>query len=208
MARSRPSGVSFSSSTAQAPKRRGNSSRPPRPKVKASGGVPMKISSARTCSMERGKQSQMASRSRCMCMVPLGTPVVPEVKLIRQTSSAAVSQAANGASWAAMRCSSSAPAAPKHNIGGHVDTPSSSPRKPCAHSTAFTSALMIIVDSSRARSSGMVGTAMQPAFSTASRQAAIMGVFAPRSSTRLPGIRPRSARSTWATRSTWRASCA
>ncbi|MNQ08597.1 hypothetical protein D3C85_213970 [compost metagenome] len=208
MAHSRPSGVSFSSSTVAAPKRRGNSSRPPRPKVNASGGVPMKMSPARTCNMERGKQSQMANKSRCMCMVPLGMPVVPEVKLIRQTSSAAVSCAANGASWAAMRRSSSVSTAPKHSMAGKPGTPSSSARKPCAHSTAFTSALARMVDSSRARSSGMVGTAMQPAFSTASRQAAIMGVFAPRSSTRLPGIRRKSLRNTWAMRSTCCASSA
>ena len=41
----------------------------------------------------RGKQSQIASTSRWKCIVPFGSPVVPEVKAIRQTSSAAVSQA-------------------------------------------------------------------------------------------------------------------
>ena len=53
-----------------------------------------------------------------------------------------------------------------------------------------------------ARSSGMVGTAMQPALITPRMQAAIVGQLAPRTSTRLPVARPRSWRSTWAMRST------
>ena len=44
--------------------------------------------------------------------------------------------------------------------------------------------------SSEARSSGMVGTATAPAFSTASQQAASQGLFGPRSRTRLPGTTP------------------
>ena len=40
--------------------------------------------------------------------------------------------------------------------------------------------------SSRARSNGMLPTAMPPAFTTASQQAASIGELAPRSSTRLP----------------------
>ena len=39
------SGVNFSTSAVLAPKRSGKHSRPPRPKVKASGGEPMKMSS-------------------------------------------------------------------------------------------------------------------------------------------------------------------
>ena len=42
------SGVSRSTSTVRAPKRSGKHSRPPRPKVKASGGVPQKMSSCAT----------------------------------------------------------------------------------------------------------------------------------------------------------------
>jgi hypothetical protein len=44
----------------------------------------------------------------------------------------------------------------------------------------------------RARSSGMVPTAMPPALITPNQQAASIGVLAPRSSTRLPGTRPMS----------------
>ena len=53
-------------------------------------------------------------------MVPFGMPVVPDVKLIRQTSSAAVSQGANGSSWRAISASSAAgsPGASKQSIGG------------------------------------------------------------------------------------------
>ena len=42
----------------------------------------------------------------------------------------------------------------------------------------------------RARSSGMVATAIPPALITASQAATIIGVFGARSSTRLPGIMP------------------
>src|SRR5476649_2761436 len=73
--------------------------KPPRPKVKASGGVPMKMSDGCESSIERGKQSQIAITSRWKCIVPLGMPVVPEVKLIRQMSVAAVSAASKCADW-------------------------------------------------------------------------------------------------------------
>ena len=46
--------------------------------------------------------------------------------------------------------------------------------------------------SSFARSSGIVATAMQPALITPNQHAAIIGLFGPRSSTRLPGTSPRS----------------
>ena len=73
----------------------GNSSRPPSPKVNASGGEPVKRSSASRCSDVRGEQSQIASTSRWKCIVPFGSPVVPDVNAISATSSAAVSQAVN-----------------------------------------------------------------------------------------------------------------
>src|SRR5262249_45451142 len=85
------SGVAFSKSAVLAPKCSGNASSPPNPKVKASGGVPMKTSSALGFRQERGKQSHMAITSRWKCIVPLGLPVVPEVKAINATSSARVS---------------------------------------------------------------------------------------------------------------------
>ena len=84
----------------------GNTVRPPRPKVKASGGLPMKTSSAFARSTCGGKQTQLAITSRWKCIVAFGWPVVPEVKANRQVSSAAVSTVANGASWRAMSASS------------------------------------------------------------------------------------------------------
>jgi hypothetical protein len=60
----------------------------------------------------------------------------------------------------------------------------------------------MMVASSRARSMGMVPTAMPPAFITASMQAASSGVLAPRSRTRLPLTRPSWRTSTPAMRST------
>jgi len=54
--------------------------------------------------------------------------------------------------------------------------------------------------SSLARSSGMVATHTPPAFITANQHAAIIGLFGPRSSTRLPGLRCMSRTSTLAMR--------
>ena len=45
--------------------------------------------------MERGKQSHIATTSRWKCIVPFGLPVVPEVKAISATSSAAVATLVN-----------------------------------------------------------------------------------------------------------------
>ena len=94
IAASSTSGVAFSSSTVLAPIDNGNNSRPPSPNVKASGGLPMKRSSAVARSTCGGQQAHAAITSRWKCIVPLGWPVVPEVNAIRQTSSSAVSTAA------------------------------------------------------------------------------------------------------------------
>ena len=84
------SGVCFSTSTVEAPWRSGKHSMPPRPKVKAIGGVPQTMSSLYIRMTERGKQSHMAITSRWKCTVPFGLPVVPEVKAMSAGSSAAV----------------------------------------------------------------------------------------------------------------------
>ena len=55
-----------------------------------------------------------------------------------------------------------------------------------------------IVAISLGRSKAMVVTATPPALITASQAAASQGLFGPRSSTRLPGRRPKSSVSTWA----------
>ena len=62
--------------------------------------------------------------------------------------------------------------------------------------------------SSLARSSGMLPTAMPPALTTANQQAASIGEFGARSSTRLPGTSPMSRTSTWAMRLAWACSSA
>jgi hypothetical protein len=77
----------------EAPAHIGNTSRPPRPKVKASGGEPITMSSGVARSTWRGQVSQAASTSRWVCTAALGLPVVPEVKAISAMSSAAVGQA-------------------------------------------------------------------------------------------------------------------
>ena len=76
----------------EAPAHIGKMSRPPRPKVNASGGDPITMSSGRAFKTWRGQVSQAASTSRWVCTAALGWPVVPEVKAIRATSSASTSQ--------------------------------------------------------------------------------------------------------------------
>ena len=95
------SGVAFSTSSVAAPTRSGKISSPPSPKVKASGGVPVKTSSAVGFSTWAEKVSAIASTSRWKCMVALGRPVVPDVKASRATSSAAVSTAGKTAGFCA-----------------------------------------------------------------------------------------------------------
>ena len=70
------------------------------------------MSSALALKMYRGKQSHMASTSRWQCMVPLGGPVVPEVKAISATSSAAVSQLSKPAGLSLANRSTSASPSP------------------------------------------------------------------------------------------------
>jgi len=65
----------------------------------------MNTSEASARSTCGGQQAQMAITSRWKCMVPLGTPVVPEVKARMQVSSAAVSTLVNVSLWRAMAAS-------------------------------------------------------------------------------------------------------
>ena len=200
---------------------KGKVSSPPSPKVKASGGLPMNTSSPRARSTCGGQQALAASTSRWKCIAALGCPVVPEVKAIRQTSVAAVSTAVKPSGWAAMAASSEAPqAAPGPCVPGpwkcitrcsvvhSARARSSSSASRASHSAWEICALSTMVTSSRARSKGIVPTAMPPALNTARKQAASIGLLAPRSRTRLPVTRPKSCTSTRAMRSTCRCSSA
>jgi hypothetical protein len=62
------------------------------------------------------------------------------------------------------------------------------------------SAFWMMSVSSFARRRGMVATQMAPAFITANQHAAIIGLFGPLSSTRLPGFNPKERISTFAMR--------
>ncbi len=145
--------------------------------------------------------------SRWKCIVALGTPVVPEVKASRQVSSAAVSTLAKRPSWRAMAASRlSGPSSLKWRSWRSVEPAAasrSSSASAASHSACVIRALSMIAFSSLARSSGIVPTAMPPALTTANQQAASIGLFGARSSTRLPGTRPMSRTSTWAMRSAW-----
>ncbi len=77
---------------------------------------------------------------------------------------------------------------------------SQSARSRASLSASETLARSAVKQISRGRSSGMVQTTTPPAFRIANQQATIIGLFGPRSSTRLPGTRPRSSTRTFAMR--------
>ncbi len=186
------SGVACSSSRVAAPARIGKTTRPPSPKVKASGGVPANRSSAVGRSRWCEKVSALASTSRWKCRVALGRPVVPEVKAISATSSAAVGTAVNGPAVAAQRAVRSSGPGPPYGttVSPGVAACSSSARKRWSQSASTGAATSCRAVSSAARSSGMVVTTTPPAFRTPSQQATSQGALGPRNRTLLPGTRP------------------
>ena len=207
------SGPAFSTRTQAAPMLIGNNSRPPSPKVNASGGLPMKTSLGAARSTCRGQQAQAAITSRWKCIAAFGWPVVPEVKAMMQVSSAAVSTLAKLSGLAAIAASSPLPAAPLNSrncvsVGHCARANSSSSANRASTRACVISALATMVVSSRARSRGIVPTAMPPALTTPNQHAANIGLLAPRSSTRLPGTRPMSSTSTRAMRLARRCSSA
>jgi len=207
------SGVSRSSSTVAAPTRSGKSNRPPNPKVNASGGVPMQMSFAARCTIDFGKQSQIAITSRWKCIVALGLPVEPEVKAMSAVSLAAVSTALKGVSQAVIRASS--PSADGWlqyticcNTGQRCCAASSSASSRLSQIATATCAFSITSTNSFSRNRGMVATATSPALMIANQQTAIIALFALRNSTRLPGTSPISLVNTCATWSTCACICA
>ncbi len=176
------SGVAFSTSRVAAPTRIGNTSRPPSPNVKASGGVPMKTSSGtgRTRCLEN--VSAIARTSRWKCIVALGRPVVPEVKASSATSSAEVSIAVNSSAAPVMRAArSSLPGPPYVTIGAPPSRAASrSSTNRTSHSARSTLAISATAVSSTGRSSGMVVTTTPPALRTANQHATSHGLLGPR----------------------------
>ena len=156
----------------------------------------------------RGQASHAAKISRWVCTAALGLPVVPEVKAIMATSSAAVEQAANSPFLRAARCAN--PAGSSITLNGTMVcstaccccAAASSSRSLASHRATVGRALSIISPSSLARSSGIVATAINPAFTTASHASAMPIELPPRSSTRLPGMSFKSSVSTCAMRLT------
>ena len=158
--------------------------------MKASGGVPVKTSSAVGRSTCCENVSALASTSRWKCMVAFGRPVVPEVNASSATSSAAVSTSSNrsdaGSTRSVMSSSASPPYATTRRPGmlgadevveepvvaqGEVD-------------------LRDLGDGGAARRAAAAAsscTTTAPALSTPNQQATSHGLLGPRSSTRLPG---------------------
>ncbi len=209
-AANRARGLPSSNSTAWAPARSGNTSRPPSPKVNASGGLPANTSSGPGLSTCAPNVSAMASTSRWKCMVALGTPLVPEVNAISATSSAAVAAARKPAARCRARRPRSPPSAPgpKSTVGTPVRARSQSWSNRSSHRASCTCARSATARSSAGRSSGTVVTTTAPALSTASQHTASQGVLGPRSSTRLPEASPASWTRNRATRSTRSRTCA
>ena len=144
----------------------------------------------------------MASTSRWKCMQPLGRPVVPEVKAISATSSAAVSTARYGSGRRAGERAAGRPgASPPYVV---IRSPGTSALARSSTDRTSHSAWLHPGDRAdrgaarAARCAASTVTATAPAFSTASQQAASQGVVGPRSSTRLPGTTPSSPVRTWA----------
>ena len=197
MADSNWSGEGRSINSVDAPIRSGNSRSPPRPKVKASGGLPVKMSSApapqhrRRPAVARGDQVAVEMH-RCFGLAGCAGGEGDERRIVGRGV-----HVAKVAGLSAIRASSPSEAAPPkstmltsvgHCNRAHRARPRAGHRttraklRPCA----------TISTSSFARNIGIVPTAMPPAFSTPKKQAAYSGLFGARSSTRLPGTRPRS----------------
>ena len=199
------SGDGRSTSSVAAPIRSGKSSSPPSPNVNASGGLPVNTSSGVAFSVCFGQQSHAAITSRWKCIVPFGLPVVPDVNAISAVSVASVATSANVAGL---------PRRPRLDAIGRVGLEQRDAlerrarrprevellREPGVAQGVRRLALVTMSVSSFARSSGIVATAIAPAFMIANQHAAIIGLLGPRSSTRLPGTTPRSSTSTCAIR--------
>ena len=142
--------------------------------MNAIGGVPLKTSVERGSSTWRANVSQHASRSRWKCTQPFGVPVVPDVKAMIATSSAAVSTGSN------------VPRSGRSSITRTSSTPTS-PARSRATSASPTRAFAVTFSISRARRSGIVATTIPPASTMPSQHAIASGVFGECSSTRVPG---------------------
>ncbi len=196
----------------------GNTSRPPSPKVNASGGEPTTMSSGVARSTWRGQVSQAASTSRWVCTAALGVPVVPEVKASSAMSVAAVGQGALCTHWRAAMASSecgtsTSPVLNTSSVmpavaGSAMSAVLSSSCSFKSHSASTGFALAMMAPSSLARSSGMVATAIRPACTVANQASAMATELPPRSKTRLPGTRPSSTVSAFAMRFTSVCACA
>ena len=140
-------------------------------------------------------------------MVAFGSPVVPDVKPSKATSSLPVLTASNKTGFSSAMLSRSAswldvPSNPttdlRYGLSAAQVCSSSSSR--VSHSAWLICALSTMVPSSPARSMGMVLTTTAPTLLAASQHATIAGLLAERINTRLPGSTPRSSTSTWAMR--------
>src|SRR5205085_2824838 len=142
-------------------------------------------SSALAFSTYLGKQSAAARTSRCVCIVPLGWPVLPEVKASMATSSHELSQFLNSPGLVAMRASSESGESELNKTirafgraepsACLANASSQSPAYRASQRASVICPLSATDTSSRQRKSQGVVTATPPAFTTASQQATSMG---------------------------------
>ena len=117
---------------------------------------------------------------------------MPDVNAIMQTSSEAVSTLSNVSRCFCIRAArlagpSSCDSITLVRLGHDGRAASSSSMRRLSQIACVISAAVMTSISSLARSSGIVVTTTQPAFTTPSQHAAITSLLNPRSSTRLPG---------------------
>ena len=200
IASSRSGGPAFSSSTVEAPMCIGNSVRPPSPKVKASGGLPMKTSSGvgaqhvrreadaarhhvavevhRRLRLAGGAGGEGEQAGVVGGGVDVGERrVVARHARLEAVGGRGVAEADDAREHAAITGRGSVELAAQRHVAERDRRPAPSRRSGRAPWRA---------------ASASCATAMPPAFITANQQATSIGLLAARSSTRLPGTRPQS----------------
>ena len=152
----------------------GNKPIPPRPKVNARGGLPMKRSPDSGLRHVRLYPLHMVSMSWWVCTAALGCPVVPEVNAIRQGSFLEVGRFSNSTDFLFF-FSSRSPSRKLINCSRQLSllACSNSSSSLVSHSAMETRALLMMVFNSIERKRGIVETAIPPALMTPNHAANI-----------------------------------
>ena len=183
--RARPATASRSAPWTR-PRASGTTRRTPRPKVNARAASPVNTSSSRGRRTRAPNVSHVASRSRCRCTQPFGSPGGAG----GEGDDRDVLGVGRHRLDADARRRRARPAPYSRIDGQRRHRSAAHPR--VGQRACETCALPITFCSSPARSSGIVATTTPPASRIPNQQAISSGEFGPCSSTRLPGTRPSS----------------